>query len=502
MLRTVLAVFTLLCSLAATVSPSNAADIEKPAAVDGTAYAVIAPIFNDPAASQSYIRLFNGGASTANITVTVIGSPSGRTYGTATVAVPANASPQYAITLLLQLANAAALNGGDDQYALYLQSPEAKAGYQHVTFNAQTTLFQNASVCSSLINEVMGISSGRVLTNVHTSRLAAYPSSISIHNYRNVPVMYRLTVIDAGAVSFVGAISPGAGAIIGSQDVVVGANTTYTKPFSFFETALSWTPTSYQYHANIIVTNPSGNTSYELISQAIINQTQGGQLDMSIVCAINPVVPAPATAATTFAGTIAGANGQSGRLSVTVQTSLAAAVSAPLLTAQSTAEKAQAVSQATGTLVTGGSTVSLSGTYDSTTTAISLGGGGYTFTGTIANGILSGSYMGPNNASGGFSSLNATTAPVTRYCGTFTENAQAGSGVFNVEVSANGVLSGNSIGTSGDARPSVLTGQVTGSTFSATSTTAVDRQTITGTIQNGTISGTFPGGSISGTSCS
>jgi len=44
--------------------------------------------------------------------------------------------------------------------------------------------------------------------------------------------------------------------------------------------------------ANIIVTNPSGGLSYEMLGQAIINNALGGGINMTAMCAINPLVAA------------------------------------------------------------------------------------------------------------------------------------------------------------------------------------------------------------------
>ena len=72
----------------------TAAAVEKPQAVNGALYAVIAPTYNGTGGTSSYIRLFNGGAATATFSVTMVGSPSGSNYGTANIQVPTRASPQ------------------------------------------------------------------------------------------------------------------------------------------------------------------------------------------------------------------------------------------------------------------------------------------------------------------------------------------------------------------------------------------------------------------------
>ena len=201
--------------------------------------------------------------------------------------------------------------------------------------------------------------------------------------------------------------------------------------------------------------------------------------------------PATPDSSTTFQGTIAGSGGQTGTLNITIQAVVVASSAgsssqpgglfagikrtwsafAPVVLA--------AASSASGTVhLAGGSTTSLSGTYDSLSKAVSLSGGGFTFTGTTSGGGLSGTYVGPNNSSGNFSGLNSTSAPVTTYCGTGSNGLG-----FNMEISATGTVSGEtSDGSCG------ISGQLSGNTltFSCRGTTA----TGTGTVQNGTVSGT------------
>jgi hypothetical protein len=461
-----------------TAAPMNPADtLERPAAIDGSAYAVIAPTYDNPAASQSYIRLFNGGSAAATFNLTVIGSPSAKTYGTTAIAIPPYASPQFRIDTLLTMAGAAALSGDDSGYVVYLQSTEPKAGYQHVTFNGATALFGNASDCNSTINEVLGVSGSRALTNIHTSRLSAYPSTIYIHNYASAPTTYHVAVIDAGtADATTGAVRTGSGAVMGTRDIQIGANTTYAVPFSFFENAIGWTPSASQLHANLVVTNAASTSTSVTLAQSIVNQSLGGEIDMSVACAIN-AVSAPAAVTTAFAGTLVGANGESGTISVTVQTAIAATSSAPV--SAEAIEKPQATVQATGTLKIGGVNYAVSGTFDTVSGALSLSGSSYALTGTESNGGLSGSYSGPNNSSGWFSALNATQNPVTRYCGTYFTPID--SGTWNMQVSANGNVSGTASG------GGTLSGHLTGSVLSGSS----DGEPFAGTVSFGSVYGTY-----------
>jgi hypothetical protein len=184
--------------------------------------------------------------------------------------------------------------------------------------------------------------------------------------------------------------------------------------------------------------------------------------------------PTPAaTPSTTFQGTIAGRNGQTGTVNITVQATVTTTSFRPLATVS-----------ATGTVhPAGGASTSLTGTFDDVARTAALSGGGYSFSGSIATGgVLAGTYTAPNNVSGGFSSLSTTAGTVTAYCGTLT--SPEGPGVFNVQVGTSGTLSGMAAFSAGTCG---LTGRVTGTAISITS---CEGNLATGTVSGGSISGT------------
>jgi hypothetical protein len=198
----------------------------------------------------------------------------------------------------------------------------------------------------------------------------------------------------------------------------------------------------------------------------------------------SPTSPSGSTlSATMFEGTIAGSGGQSGAFSVTIQTAVAASSIARIRAAGLTI-KPESITQVSGTLnVAGGASVTLAGSYDSSTNTVSLSGGGFTLTGPIRGAVLSGTYTGPSS-SGVFSSLNATQNSVTTYLGTLGGPG----GVFNLQVSANGAVSGEFFTTNG-ASDNTLTGQLNGTTLSLTNAAGGSG---TGTIQGNNINGTCP----------
>lgn len=112
-----------------------------------------------------------------------------------------------------------------------------------------------------------------------------------------------------------------------------------------------------------------------------------------------------------------------------------------------------------GTLTfSNGSTLDLTGTLDAA--ALLLSGTGYEFTGTLSNGVISGSFTGPNGESGSFSaSLSSSGGAVSLYCGSY-DGDDAGvfslalkpdrtGGVIVVPSSGSGGLTGRSRPTTG-----------------------------------------------------
>ncbi len=167
-----------------------------------------------------------------------------------------------------------------------------------------------------------------------------------------------------------------------------------------------------------------------------------------------------------FLGTFAGAN-ESGVIDVT------------------------AASPITGTLkITGGAVINVTGEYDAVTGAFTASGGGYSFTGTFADGTLNGTYTGPNG-SGLLSALQSNQGAVQVFCGSGGGSSPGGSVSFTWNLVRSGnILVGLSVETGSSASPGEqtrLTGIVSGNDVLL----VVIEGSATGTISGETISGTW-----------
>lgn len=277
---------------AAAATEAKASTRERSSAINGTLYSVIAPTYNGAGGTTSFIRLFNGAPQSSIFSVTVVGSPSGRTYGSANISVPRSASRQFSLAEILTLAAAGALTGGDTVYALYVQNADQYTGWQHVTFNASNNFFENNSLCNTTLNQQIASTSTQVLVNVHTTRLAAFPSKFLIHNYWNAPVTYRVTAIDSVT-----------GTVINAINMQTAANASYEVPVSQLQTQLNFTPAVGQNHINLFVTDPTGAPPYEVIGHSVFNQGLSADLNLTTVCAVN------GTTSTTMSSEGPGLNG-------------------------------------------------------------------------------------------------------------------------------------------------------------------------------------------------
>lgn len=258
--------------------PAGSSNRERAQAVNGALYAVVAPLYITPP-FLSYLRLFNAGAGEASFTIKVVGSGTATEYGTASYTVPTAAAIQLSMSNILVAANAVTRSAGDEQFSFYIQSPQALAGYQHVTYHDGTKFFDNASVCRYTIQDVVREASSQVpLNSVHTSILATagFPSNIELHNYANAAVTYRFFVRDAAS-----------GSLVGQMDFPTRANASYTIPWSQIQSTVGFNPTASQVHANLIVTDPSGAPPAVVLGQTVVNNALGVSINLTTACAVN-----------------------------------------------------------------------------------------------------------------------------------------------------------------------------------------------------------------------
>jgi hypothetical protein len=259
--------------------PAGAAD-ERPSAVDATNLTIIAPTYNGEGGNLSFIRLFNANpGAVSTFVVTVVGSPSGTAYGTpASFPVPPNASHQMSLTQILGQAGAGPPAGGDTGYSLYLRNADGFSAFQHVIYNSLNGFFENATICQFF----QGAQHVRVIplvANMHTSRIAGYPSEITVHNYTAAARSYTARVFDAVS-----------GAALGAVTLAVPANATARLSTAGLEQQLGFAPSSSQFHLNVRLGDASSPDDLTaLIGHNVLNNALNGTLlNLTTLCRVKP----------------------------------------------------------------------------------------------------------------------------------------------------------------------------------------------------------------------
>lgn len=200
-----------------------------------------------------------------------------------------------------------------------------------------------------------------------------------------------------------------------------------------------------------------------------------------------------ATGSTDYAGLVASTDGQTGPLSIV----FASAVSAPpVLVEPGTGPSfsSGATAAATGTVsIGGGAPVDLTGSV--TNGALAMSGGGWTLTGTLLNGKITGTFTAPGGVTGSLSAISSTSEfPALAFCGTFagqdvtTDPPSEDLGTFSAVVAGTIVL-GTAVGDGGTVVD--FSGTATATTFTVSKTTAEGTLSAQGNYNTTTTSGTY-----------
>ena len=228
----------------------------------------------------------------------------------------------------------------------------------------------------------------------------------------------------------------------------------------------------------------------------------------------NPTNPGTGGASTSsFTGIFSGP-AQSGKLTVTINTTS--------LAGRGIIKRAgRGIVTCSGTADLGASTITLAGAYDTSIDGFSMAGGGYTFdgsyeAGTFGKANLNGFWDGPGGTGGDFVCYIGNNATVTVYCGRYHSNAADGDSMGNwtfgvvdtllagyafgdSSTASDGIVFQGKVSASGN--PRVITINYNPSQYTLVSTGAIDTTgvdavngafTLTPTVGT-TVSGTYTG---------
>jgi hypothetical protein len=248
---------------------------ERPQTIAGASYTVVMPFFNGSDGNTSYLRLSNYALSSVRYTIDVVGTPSGRDYGGFIQTVGSEGIVQLSLADILQRGDITLLST-DTSVAIYLKTADYGAWYQHVLYNNASGSFENLTVCpkGNTVNASDYIQAK--VQGVHTTAIPAYPSTIILHNFQ--PYAETLTFVVTSPIS---GVKP-------AYTAVVKANSTYTIPFSYLQSAMNWTPGNTEYLATLAVSAVgarTGNTSF-LVENLVHNNVLNTYVNMTESCLV------------------------------------------------------------------------------------------------------------------------------------------------------------------------------------------------------------------------
>lgn len=262
-------------ALVDTLLPDGAAKPDRAAAaLAGSGYTVLGRTFLGESGNISYLRFLNLSGSTASVNATLVGSPSGRNYGTTQVSIPNNASRQVAINQLMTSVGLLGLISPDTRLAVFLQSGSDPVAVQHVLYSAVNGFFENLSSCQ---NSSMS-DSNSALVNVHTTRIPDYTSFINIYNFGDTTATYDIDIYNSET-----------GASIGRVPVTIEPNSAFEQPFSYFQTQMSFTPDASTFHVNMAAFPRSGART-AAITHIVFNERLSAYLNLTNFCTIAPTL--------------------------------------------------------------------------------------------------------------------------------------------------------------------------------------------------------------------
>lgn len=241
----------------------------------------LTPVFSSKTTSfLSYLRLWNASSSSTLAIVTLVNGATGVEMASWTTTIPGKASPQIPISEI-EAAAVPAITGAarPDYYTVYVNMPDvtnvADIRYQLVVYNPSNGYFENYAGCHA-----SGLAT-RSVSNVHTSVLTAYPSSLYVFNDRNVSKTLTINVYDAASGKSVG---------VWNYPNSVPAYGAAVIPAKDIEAAISWSPTSSQAHMNlefVFKSSFDGSISAadrEKVQHFVQNSASGQLVDVTNFC--------------------------------------------------------------------------------------------------------------------------------------------------------------------------------------------------------------------------
>jgi len=219
--------------------------------------------------TQSLLRFGNLEATSGRVTITISDAVTGNTISrwTSPAIAPA-ASLQFQMQTIESQASPPIQGASYTGYSLNVEST-FQGFMQHVLYNREGNSLTNVSGCDTGVSR-----DNSILVNVHTSRIAPYPSYILFHNVDTVTAQPELTIYDAANGAEVGTVVANPIPPDGSRIFRV----------SDFEGLLGFTPSASQLHFNIAL----GGSFRGYIEHFVDNEGAGLITNMTDKCELLP----------------------------------------------------------------------------------------------------------------------------------------------------------------------------------------------------------------------
>lgn len=226
----------------------------------------IAPVFGSTASGKaSYLRVFNISESAGDVEVVFVSTDTGEELGRWSQSIPSLAAPQFTVSDLEPQATPAITSSQAEAGYSLLVRGEFTGRLQHVVWNASVGSLTNMSSCGT-----KSFNSTRYISNVHTSRIEGYPSTLFVSNEQSAIRFELFRVYNAGTGEYIGDWNNDFTEAAGVKGYAVAD----------IETELGLTPDATPLHLNFI--RDSFGTG---IMQHVVNNVDGGALtDMTQAC--------------------------------------------------------------------------------------------------------------------------------------------------------------------------------------------------------------------------
>lgn len=260
---------------ALSITSAQARDAFAPDITNGDAYRNNAIIGLD--AKTSYVRFANLRDEQEPVRnyIEVYSLDAGRALGRFEIDVRSKASIQLSYRSIMGLAGVSFDDAARQDIVLYVQNGREKQLWQHVQYNPDTRVLNNATVCSTAPH-VDYIAPHNMLINVHSSSMRSHTSLISLHNFADTDTEVQANIYHGAS-----------GEAIGFVPIKLAARSSFNETAAWFEEQMNFTPSQAQYHYTIEFVPTTVPQAKLVVGHVVANLDAGLGANLSNPCALH-----------------------------------------------------------------------------------------------------------------------------------------------------------------------------------------------------------------------